>query len=51
MIEHTFDRVVRRLHPRRKRLHYAVIVLESTVEEQAELVALLRERPGGRSWI
>jgi DNA processing protein len=25
--------------------------LEFTVEEQAELVALLRERPGGRSWI
>lgn len=46
-----FDRVMRRLRPRSKRLHYPETVLESTVEEQAELIALLRERPSGLNWI
>lgn len=46
-----FDRVMRRLLPKRKRLYYSATVLESTVEEQAELVALLRERPSKLSWI
>lgn len=34
-----------------KSLYYAESVLESTVEEEAELVALLRERPAGLDWI
>lgn len=49
-VEHMFDRVMRRLRPRRRPHHYAEAVSESTVEEQAELVVLLRERPGGLSW-
>lgn len=46
-----FDRVMRWRRSRKERLHYAESVLEPTIEEQAELVALLRERPGGLNWI
>lgn len=36
---------------RKEPVYYPEAVSESTVEEQVELVALLRERPGGLSWI
>jgi DNA processing protein len=46
-----FDHVVGWLRRVGGRLDYAESVVGSTVEEQTELVALLRERPGGLSWI
>lgn len=51
MVEHMFGWIMRPPRPWGRRLHYAESVLKSTVEEQAELVALLRERPEGRSWV
>ena len=46
-----FDRIMTWLRPRKKVLHYAEDVVEPSIEEQAEMVALLRERPGGLNWI
>jgi len=36
--------------PKLEPFDYADAVVESTIDEQAALVALLRERPGGMSW-
>jgi len=46
-----FDRIMRRILRKKKHLYYAASVSESASEEQAELVALLRELPGGMNWI
>lgn len=46
-----FERVVGWLRPRNKHLYYAHGVVEAEVEAQAELVALLRERPATSTWI
>lgn len=46
-----FDWIMTRLRPRAKALHYAEDVVEPSIEEQAEMVALIRERPGGLNWI
>lgn len=46
-----FDCILRRLRSRNARVHYAGGVAEPSMEEQAELVALLRERPGGLNWL
>jgi len=46
-----FDHFRRRMRLKRHDLYYAGSVVESNIEEQAELVALLRERPGGLNWI
>lgn len=45
-----FDLVRRWVHRRGPALHYADDVAVSDLQEQAELVALLRERPGGLKW-
>lgn len=45
------DRIMRWLAPRRPHVYYAGDVAEPSCEEQAELVALLRERPHGLTWI
>lgn len=50
-VEHMLGRVLRRIRCERKPLYYAASVLEPASQEQAELVALLRERPVGMSWI
>lgn len=46
-----FDFVRRLVHRHRPVLHYAHDVAVSDLQEQAELVALLRERPGGLKWL
>jgi DNA processing protein len=45
-----FEFFRRRVRRRASFLHYAEEVAVSDLQEQAELVALLRERPGGLSW-
>ena len=51
IIEHMFDWIRAWFRLRTKTLHYAEDVVEPGVDEQAEMVALLRERPGGLNWI
>ncbi|WP_250291615.1 DNA-processing protein DprA [Frankia sp. CiP1_Cm_nod1] len=46
-----FDRIMGWLPARGARVHYADGVAEPGIEEQAELVALLRQRPRGLSWL
>ncbi len=46
-----FGCIVRRLRSRGTRVHYAGGVAQPGIEEQAELVALLRERPRGLNWL
>lgn len=50
IFERVFDHVQTWFLPRKTVLHYAEVV-EPRIEEQAEMVALLRERPGGLNWI
>lgn len=47
---HVFDFIRRRIHRQSSKSHYAGHVAVSDLQEQAELVALLRERPDGLTW-
>lgn len=51
IFERMFDGLSAVRIPRRWTRHYAESVREPDAQEQAEMVALLRERPAGLSWI
>lgn len=51
IVEHMFDRLSTWRRSRASVLHYAHDVAGPSIDEQADMVALLRERPGALTWV